>query len=210
MRAKDPTTTRKKARPQKRKREELIEETEPHLTDNVHVTKHPKLAKKTIINQTPTERFDVYVCGAVSGGELGLGPEVKKVKRPRLNKYLSSDSVVVVQIAVGGMHVLALTRNNEIYSWGVNDKGALGRETTWEGRFIDINDADNASDASDVGMNPREPTPAAISKEHFPSNTVFTQVAAGDSSSFAVTDDGRVYGWGTFRVRCLCFIVDFL
>jgi regulator of chromosome condensation len=38
--------------------------------------------------------------------------------------------------------------------------------------------------------------------------TVFAQLAAGDNSTFALTEDGLVYGWGTFRVsgpspRCL-------
>jgi regulator of chromosome condensation len=34
----------------------------------------------------------------------------------------------------------------------------------------------------------------------FPEGTVFTQLAAGDSMTFALTDEGLVYGWGTFRV----------
>lgn len=35
----------------------------------------------------------------------------------------------VLQIACGGMHTVALTLSGEIWSWGVNDEGALGRET---------------------------------------------------------------------------------
>lgn len=35
----------------------------------------------------------------------------------------------VLQIACGGMHTVALTEDRMIYSWGVNDEGALGRET---------------------------------------------------------------------------------
>ena len=35
----------------------------------------------------------------------------------------------VVQIDAGGMHVVALTRDNKILTWGVNDQGALGRDT---------------------------------------------------------------------------------
>ncbi|KAI9839962.1 MAG: hypothetical protein M1819_000154 [Sarea resinae] len=156
--------------------------------------KRPKLAKRRIINQAPTQKLNVYVCGEVSAGELGLGPQVKKVKRPRLNPNLLPDSVGVVQIAAGGMHALALTHDNRILSWGVNDNGALGRDTTWEDGLVDI-DADD----DDAEMNPLESTPSAISEEHFPEQTIFTQVAASDSASFAVTDDGHVYGWGTFR-----------
>lgn len=35
----------------------------------------------------------------------------------------------VLQIACGGMHTVALTADHQIFSWGVNDEGALGRET---------------------------------------------------------------------------------
>ncbi len=35
----------------------------------------------------------------------------------------------VLQIACGGMHTVALLEDGRIFSWGVNDEGALGRET---------------------------------------------------------------------------------
>lgn len=82
--------------------------------------------------------------------------------------------------------------------------GALGRNTDWEGELIDIDGSDSGD--SDAGMNPLESTPTAILEEYFPENTVFTQVAAGDSTSFAITDDGHVYGWGTFRVSQLLLV----
>jgi hypothetical protein len=34
-----------------------------------------------------------------------------------------------------------------------------------------------------------------------PPDTIFTQVAAADNATFALTNTGRVYGWGAFRVR---------
>jgi regulator of chromosome condensation len=101
------------------------------------------------------------------------------------------------------MHCVALTHDNKILTWGVNDQGALGRDTTWEGglKDIDENDSDSSSDdGSDSGLNPREAIPTAIPSDAFPEGTVFVEVAAGDSGSFALTDDGLVYGWGTFRV----------
>ena len=36
----------------------------------------------------------------------------------------------VVQVAAGGMHSVALTAEGEVYTCGVNDEGALGRETS--------------------------------------------------------------------------------
>lgn len=144
--------------------------------------------------------------GEGSSGELGLGPakNAVDVKRPRLNPLLPADDIGVVQVAVGGMHCVALTHDNKILTWGVNDQGALGRNTTWEGGYKDIDDADNSDSDDDSdddsGLNPHESTPTAIPAESFPDGTVFVEVVAGDSSSFALTDDGLVYGWGTFRV----------
>ena len=59
----------------------------------------------------------------------------------------------------------------QVYSWGCNDQKAIGRSGD-------------------------EYLPAPIlelASEHV------VKVVAGDSSSFALTNDGRVYGWGTFR-----------
>ncbi|PWY66406.1 RCC1/BLIP-II protein [Aspergillus heteromorphus CBS 117.55] len=163
-----------------------------------------KLKPKAIINHAPTTRLNVYVCGEGNSGELGLGPakNAVDVKRPRLNPYLPADIVGVVQIAVGGMHCVALTYDNKILTWGVNDQGALGRDTGWDGGYKEINDnlKETASESDDdLTLNPYESTPTAIPCETFTHGTVFVEVAASDSSSFALTDDGQVYGWGTFR-----------
>ncbi|KAI9820348.1 MAG: Regulator of chromosome condensation [Pycnora praestabilis] len=158
------------------------------------------------INKAPTQRLHVYVCGEGSSGELGLGTakNAVDVKRPRLNPFLPADTVGVVQIAVGGMHAAALTQDNKILTWGVNDQGALGRDTAWEGGLKDMDDANKSDDSSsdsgnDSGLNPRESTPTAIPNDAFPEGTKIVEVAAGDSTTFALTDDGFVYGWGTFR-----------
>lgn len=170
-------------------------------------TKFPAIGKK--INTAPTQVLDVFVFGEGSSGELALGSRIingKKpidVKRPRLNENLSSKTVGVVQVSCGGMHAVALTRDNKILTWGVNDQGALGRDTTWDGGLIDMDKAEGSDsedeDEDDTGINPRESTPSAVSDEYFAEGTKFVQVVASDSASFALTEDGRVYGWGTFR-----------
>jgi regulator of chromosome condensation len=163
--------------------------------------------QKPSLNAVPTTRLGVFVFGDGSAGELGLGnKDAVEVESPRLNYNLDPKSVGVVSLAAGGMHAVALTHNNKILTWGVNDLSALGRDTTWEGRMRDINgDKDSDSDESEPDLNPQESNPAAISADKFPAGTRFVQVAAGDSATFALTDDGFVYGWGTFRVS-LAFI----
>ncbi|KAH7461651.1 hypothetical protein FOMA001_g18958 [Fusarium oxysporum f. sp. matthiolae] len=167
--------------------------------------KFPHIGKK--INKAPTQILHVYVFGEGSSGELGLGSRRianKKpidVKRPRLNDNLSASKVSAVQVSCGGMHVVALTHDNKILTWGVNDQGALGRDTSWDGGICDMDKSEDSysEDEDDTGINPKESTPTTVSSEHFAPGTRFVQVVASDSATFALTEDGRVYGWGTFR-----------
>ena len=157
------------------------------------------------INEPPNKLLEVLICGEGDNGELGLGSSKKSVgvKRPRYNHLLDAQSVGVVDVACGGMHVVALTFDDCIYTWGVNDQGALGRDTTWNGGVRDMDDASSGSDDEneDTDLNPFESQPMMISPTAFPEGTRFSQVAAGDSCSFAVTTTGQVYGWGTFRAN---------
>lgn len=177
----------------------------------IAATSKPAPAKKfgPAINAIPKKKLDIFVFGEGGAGELGLGAlkfEGKKpidVKRPRLNHRLSAKDVGVVSIAVGGMHCAALTHDNKILTWGVNDQGALGRQTTSEGKTKDItkddDDSDSDSDDEDSGLNPSECEPREVDSKHFPPGTKFAGLVASDSATFAITEEGLVYGWGTFR-----------
>ncbi|KAL8996617.1 MAG: hypothetical protein Q9169_003899 [Polycauliona sp. 2 TL-2023] len=161
----------------------------------------PKATSKAkvnvIINQVLKSPLHVYVFGEGSSGELGLGAtrNAIDVKRPRLNANLPADKVGVVHVACGGMHVAALTRDGKVLTWGVNDQGALGRDTQWEGGLRDMDD--DSDDDDNAGLNPKESTPGPVTT--FPEGTVIVKLSAGDSHTLALTEDGRVFGWGTFR-----------
>ena len=166
----------------------------------------PSASALPALNQRPLQPLNVYVLGANSAGELGLGPLVKSgnVTSPLLNPFLSG-AVGVVQVSLGAMHGVALTRDNRILTWGVNDHGALGRDTSWEGQLVDADANDGGgedeSDSDDEGeLNPKESTPTQVDMSAVPADTVFAQVAAADNATFALTCTGRVYGWGAFRV----------
>ncbi|CCX33475.1 ran exchange factor Prp20/Pim1 [Pyronema domesticum] len=154
------------------------------------------LAKLT---SPPTEKLSVFAFGTGELGELGLGPQpnAKIVKRPRLNAFLDRESVGISAIAYGGMHGACLTHDGKVYTWGVNDLGALGRITSADGdKLKDANEDSDSEDEENNPLNEDESTPKLVT---FPEGTIITRIAAGDSITFAVTDTGLVYGWGTFR-----------
>jgi regulator of chromosome condensation len=172
------------------------------------------------LNEAPSQKLDIYVFGSGESGELGLGHVSRNgkkptdVKRPRLNGLLDASAVGVVQMAVGGMHCVALTHDGKILTWGVNDNGALGRDTTWEAPTRDIDaesDSDEDSDSDgESGLSPKESTPTAVSAEFFSKDAGdLVQVAATDSASFVLTSKGFVYGCGTFSVSPFSMILTF-
>lgn len=113
---------------------------------------------------------NVLSCGQGEVGQLGLGEDVMEKTRPALIDSLKD----VVDISAGGMHNLCLTRKGDVYSFGCNDEGALGRAT---------------ADEEGSEFDPRKiELPAPCLK-----------ISAGDSHSACLLTDGRVYAWGSFR-----------
>jgi regulator of chromosome condensation len=166
--------------------------------------------KVHVINRAPTDKLDIYVFGNNANAELGLGREVgaQEVTRPRANPLLTAEVAGIVEIATGAQHCVALTHDGKVLTWGANDLGTLGRDTTWGGGYVDIKmtdgDDDGADDDDEEGeLNPREVTPTAIDAEYFDGEAI-TSVAASDNASFVVTEYGHVYSWGTFRVSDQC------
>ncbi|KAF3288215.1 hypothetical protein TWF970_005307 [Orbilia oligospora] len=170
-----------------------------------YVAPVPKARNIKVIRERSAAKMDIFVFGKGDMCELGLGPDAKArtVTRPRLNPFLPTDTVGVVQVAVGGMHTAVLTHDGKILTWGVNDQNALGRNTSWEAPEVDIDraDADNSDsdddDDDDAQINPLESTPGPV--EGLPDEVNIVSIACSDSLTLAITDTGFVYAWGTFR-----------
>jgi alpha-tubulin suppressor-like RCC1 family protein len=108
-----------------------------------------------------------YVWAENHYGQLGLGHR-NHVEEP--TELPGFDNIV--KFAVGEDHVLFLTAGGEVYGMGENDKGQIT--------------------SSISKKNCKRPT---LVEELEGINIV--DIAAGNEFSLALTDDGRVYSWGT-------------
>eukprot|EP00210_Caulerpa_lentillifera_P001505 g1443.t1 len=86
----------------------------------------------------------------------------------------------IQDVAAGGMHTVVLLKDGTVWSFGVNDEGALGRPTTQPGE-----------QEGDPTLPGRVELPRDAKKP--------VQVVCTDSGSFILTEDGAIYGCGTFR-----------
>lgn len=109
----------------------------------------------------------VYVFGANDMNQIALPEDMMFVSEPTRLKFF--DDKEVKKIACGKIHGLALCQDNTLYSWGVNDDGALGR-----------------------GGREEEPLPIKFNKP-------IADICAGASFSAILTTDGQVYACGTFK-----------
>jgi len=112
----------------------------------------------------------IWVLGSGECDQLGLGPDVPTAERPKKLITLKVP-VKLSKIVCGGLHTLALTNEGQVYSWGCNDDGALGRSGT-------------------------ESNPELVDKLPI----AVSDIAAGDSHSIGCNKDlGVIYLWGRYR-----------
>lgn len=102
-------------------------------------------------------------------GQLGLGTNILERSRPALVPSVDD----VIDLCAGGMHTVCLTESGEVITFGCNDEGALGRDTSKEG---------SETEPGKVVLKGR-----------------VVQITAGDSHTAALLSDGKVYAWGSFR-----------
>lgn len=115
----------------------------------------------------------VLTFGSGDCGQLGHGVEDDDdmmVKFPRPLAPLAR--LQIVRVACGGLHSAAIAAAGQVYTWGCNDDGALGRAG-------------------------EENLPALV--EGFGPDSIAVQVVGGDCHTAVVTAAGQVYAWGSYK-----------
>ncbi|GMH41965.1 hypothetical protein BSKO_09884 [Bryopsis sp. KO-2023] len=128
----------------------------------------------------------LYLWGEGGFGQLGLGEDVMEKTRPY--PLIIGEGQKVLDVAAGGMHSVAVTEEGQVWSWGVNDEGALGRLTSgraWEESGMSMDEAGDPTQPGRVSL------PRGIGR--------VLQVSAGDDHTLLLTDEGTVWGFGSFR-----------
>eukprot|EP00966_Prymnesium_polylepis_P038185 885317-Prymnesium_polylepis.1 len=157
-----------------------------------------------------TDGTHCYTWGAHAAGQLGLPPSMLDAKLNHRNIALNTAHPHIVEsvnemagtitghsgapvgaitdahgyalaqpIACGAAHTAMLTKDGQLYTWGANQHGQCGREGVHQAA-----------------------TPGPV---HVLATHRLTAVACGGGHTLALTDQGRLYGFGlnaTGQVRC--------
>ena len=152
----------------------------PVVATAAAAAKKPRKAAAPTEREAPSFRLGeeigsggiVLTVGQGDTGQLGLGEDVVEKSKPGVVNVKDA-----VDIAAGGMHSVCLSKGGEVYTFGCNDEGALGRS---------IADDEEGFIAGKVEL-PLEAGEKVV------------QITAGDSHCVALTSGGRAFYWGTFR-----------
>lgn len=118
-------------------------------------------------------------------GQLGLGEDVMEAPVPRGLPVLKT----VRTVACGGMHTICLA-GGTLWSWGVNDEGALGRHAQTQNTQL------LAQQGAAAAAGVPEGVPGIV---ELPAGHIPLAISAGDSHAICVSRQGAAFQWGTFR-----------
>ncbi|XP_071953932.1 probable E3 ubiquitin-protein ligase HERC4 [Antedon mediterranea] len=117
-----------------------------------------------------SDKGQIISWGRDSEGQCGHGEvHLKKRTTPKVIKSLSNE--VIIQVACGAKHTLALAKSGKLYAWGDNSYWQLGYSTTQDHCAI--------------------PTHVSCL-----AGLPIQQISCGGNHSLVLTFNGNVFGWG--------------
>lgn len=167
-----------------------------------------------------TNTGSVYAFGRGHTGQLGCGPDVKKLHTPNRVKRLHQQ--YAKRVATGSYHSIALCEPGKVYTWGSNSFGELGLGWCNAGimsiptqvyslRAVTVRDI-NASDAlscaistngelfmwGDTALTGRtgEANTTAPIRVHTLAGENIAGIAIGDAHAIATAKNGHIFIWG--------------
>mmetsp|Transcript_32386 Transcript_32386/g.76178 ORF Transcript_32386/g.76178 Transcript_32386/m.76178 type:complete len:569 (+) Transcript_32386:243-1949(+) len=122
----------------------------------------------------------VFSSGNSGFGQLGHG-DTKELHELTPIEALSNKSIC--KVAAGSFHSLALSMNGRnLFAWGKLDEGATG--------LYDKEKTESYTSGDFEGTPKQVPFPNTFG------DSCIIDISAGDTTSFAITNNGEVYSWG--------------
>ena len=148
---------------------------------------HTNIINKTIVtiacNGYHTVALDnmgnLYAWGANRYGQLGIvtnSGTTNANPTPTLINHSNIANKIIVSIACGNNHTIALDNKGKLYAWGYNKYGQLGIVTN-------------------SGTTNANPTPTLINHSNI-ANKIIVSIACGYDHTIALDNMGNLYAWG--------------
>lgn len=120
---------------------------------------------------------NVWAWGRNHFGQLGINSRIDQTKPVFVSIPLTTGDAIH-SVAAGKNHTVALTNRGEVWTWGLNNHGQLGRTITeWvSGR--------------------ERPAQQGITPGRVPGLSNIIAIAAGEYHTLALSRDGKIYSWG--------------
>jgi alpha-tubulin suppressor-like RCC1 family protein len=113
----------------------------------------------------------VYAWGLNNQGQIGDGTSgTNRLSPISVDTTGALNGKIIINIAAGAFHTIALSSSGQLYAWGSNDQGQIGDGTNVTYRLSPVSIATNGK--------------------------VFSSVSAGAYYSMALSLSGQVYAWG--------------
>ena len=137
------------------------------------VTKFTQVSGGVYYSMAMGSDGNLYSWGNNNQGELGRYPSSTEPRNRPGKVLLPAGVTKFTSFAINGWRSLAMGSDGNLYSWGWNEDGELGRETS--------------NSMSNV-MPDKVTLPAGVTR--------FTRFTAGNEHALAMGSDGNLYSWG--------------
>jgi alpha-tubulin suppressor-like RCC1 family protein len=175
-------------------------------------TNWARVSAGTAYSVAITTTGQLWAWGNNTNGQLGRG----NTTSPQTSPIQIGTATNWAQVSAGNDHSLAVTTTGQLWAWGLNTSGQLGRGnfTSPQTTPIQIGTATNWAQvsagtnysiainslgqlwASGTNLNSPLGLPAQISEFLLLENLNIAKISAGDNYSLAVTTTGQLWAWG--------------